>query len=361
MKKRLLSILLTMLMVLCTAPFTAFAETGDVAINETNFPDANFRKIVEGYDTTKADGTVGADGVLSAAELEAVDEIECYDSGIANLKGIEYFTELTYLDCSNDDDSNKNTLTSLDLSKNTKLEYLYCYDNAITSLDLSSNTNLILVNCSDNALTSLKLGNNTSLIDLSCSDNALTSLDVSKNTGLKFFNCDGNKLTTLDVSNNTKLGESYGSTDTQADGGLHCAKNNLTSLDVSKCENLSDEDFDCTGNTYKITAVNGVFNLKDLPGDFDLNNVVADSWVGATVKDGKLIIDSKTNKVTYSYYCGSDKSKEVEFTLLVTHTTKSDDAKSPATGDNNELGLFAFAGLISAVGVAFVLRRKHSM
>ena len=36
-------------------------------------------------------------------------------------------------------------------------------------------------------------------------------------------------------------------------------------------------------------------------------------------------------------------------------------AKSPATGDNNELGLFAVAGLISALGVALMLRRKHSM
>ena len=35
--------------------------------------------------------------------------------------------------------------------------------------------------------------------------------------------------------------------------------------------------------------------------------------------------------------------------------------KSPNTGDNSELGIFAVAGLISAVGVALVLRRKHSM
>ena len=350
MKKRILSILLTMLMVLCTAPFTAFAETGDVAINADNFPDANFRAFL-------MDQEYGSDGVITAAELADIDEMDCSESKIANLKGIEYFTELTYLDCCNEDedDSNNNTLTSLDLSKNTKLKTLYCDGNAITSLDLSSNTNLLEVVCSDNALTSLKLGNNAKLEWLVCHDNELTSLDVSKNTGLTYLSCENNKLTTLDLSNNTKLGEP------DSDGGLNCSNNNLTSLDVSKNTNLPDNKFYCTGNTYKITAVNGVFNLKDLPGDFDLNNVVADSWEGATVKDSKLIIDSKTNKVTYSYYCGSDKSKEVEFTLLVTHTTKSDDAKSPATGDNNELGLFAFAGLISAVGVAFMLRRKHSM
>ena len=36
-------------------------------------------------------------------------------------------------------------------------------------------------------------------------------------------------------------------------------------------------------------------------------------------------------------------------------------ATTPATGDNSELGIFAVAGLISAVGVALVLRRKQSM
>ena len=36
-------------------------------------------------------------------------------------------------------------------------------------------------------------------------------------------------------------------------------------------------------------------------------------------------------------------------------------ATTPATGDNSELGLFAVAGLISAVGVALLLRRKQSM
>ena len=41
--------------------------------------------------------------------------------------------------------------------------------------------------------------------------------------------------------------------------------------------------------------------------------------------------------------------------------TEAEKAKSPATGDNNELGLFALAGLISVAGVALMLRRKHSM
>ena len=51
----------------------------------------------------------------------------------------------------------------------------------------------------------------------------------------------------------------------------------------------------------------------------------------------------------------------VEVDMTYDPLTETEKAKSPATGDNSELGLFAVAGLISAVGVALLLRRKQSM
>ena len=53
-------------------------------------------------------------------------------------------------------------------------------------------------------------------------------------------------------------------------------------------------------------------------------------------------------------YTGNENEWNITYTAPVSK-------KSPNTGDNSELGIFAVAGLISAVGVAFVLRRKHSM
>ena len=68
MRKRLLSILLLCCMALTLLPTAAFAA-GDVEIDETNFPDKNFRKYVEdNFDTNK-------DGILSADEIAAVEEI----------------------------------------------------------------------------------------------------------------------------------------------------------------------------------------------------------------------------------------------------------------------------------------------
>src|ERR1017187_405871 len=66
---------------------------------------------------------------------------------IANLFGIQYFTSLTYLNCS------YNSLTNLPALPNT-LIYLDCCTNSITNLPALPNT-LTELNCSNNTLTSL--------------------------------------------------------------------------------------------------------------------------------------------------------------------------------------------------------------
>ena len=140
--------------------------TEGVAINKTNFPDANFSEFVRQYD---ADG----DGYLSDTELAAVTTMNCFGLGIADLKGIEYFTALTHLYC------NVNKLTSLDVSGCTALLCLQCYGNYLTSLDVSGCTALKTLFCDGNQLTSLDVSHNTDLTWVICDSNYLTSLDVS--------------------------------------------------------------------------------------------------------------------------------------------------------------------------------------
>ena len=211
MNKRILSLCLALALLLCLLPAApTAAAAGDVAINETNFPDENFRRYVS--ENCDPDG----DGLLSPTEISNVTEIECSQRGIASLKGIEFFTALETLGC------DWNELTSLDVSKNTALTSLDCYNNQLTSLDVSKNTALKLLNCSFNQLTSLDVSMNTALEWLSCDNNQLTALDVSKNTALKVLWCDNNQLSALDVSKNTALKE------------LYCYYNQLTSLDVSR-------------------------------------------------------------------------------------------------------------------------------
>ena len=143
----------------------AWAE--GVTIDETNFPDQNFRNYVS------ANCDQDGDGTLSESEIAATTEIKLSSENIYSLKGIEYFTSLQRLGCEG------NKLTTLNLSRNTALTTLNCGGNYLTSLDVSSNTALISLSCDSNRLTSLDVSGNTALTSLNCGNNQLTSLDVS--------------------------------------------------------------------------------------------------------------------------------------------------------------------------------------
>ena len=192
-----------------------------VAVNSTNFPDANFRNwlLKQSY---------GEDGYLTFAEIAAVTEISVRLVHISSLKGIEYFQALKRLDCSG------NNLKTLSVSNNTALAYLNCFSNGLTSLNVSNNTALKELDCRENDLNSLDVSNNTALTYLKCSSNRLTSLDLSKNTALTNLDCYSNGLISLDLSKNTALKE------------LDCHNNSLTSLDVSK--NTALETLNCSQN-----------------------------------------------------------------------------------------------------------------
>ena len=192
--KRIMGLILALVMLVGCLPLNTiatYAAEGDVAINETNFPDKNFRDYVsENFDTDK-------NRVLSQSECDNVGKIDISQSvytednskKVKSLKGIEHFKNLDELDCK------RNQLKSLDVSKNTVLTKLKCDKNQLTSLDLSKNAELNKLDCGSNNLTNLDLSNNTALTDLNCAENQLTNLDLSKNTALTELNCSVNQLT----------------------------------------------------------------------------------------------------------------------------------------------------------------------
>ncbi len=122
------------------------ADNDWVVVDDANFPDARFR----GYIVSNID--LNGDNFLTPEEIAAVTWIECSNLGIASLKGIEYFTELTSLGCI------ENPLTELDLSGNAKLTKLWCTGCALTELDLSPVPELEVLACPGiPGLTSLNL------------------------------------------------------------------------------------------------------------------------------------------------------------------------------------------------------------
>ena len=102
--------------------FAADREEG-IAIDEAHFPDEAFRTYVaENLDSS-------ANGYLESKEA-GIKALDVSGLGIRDLKGIEHFTSLESLDCSD------NQLSSLDLSLNTKLTELDATGNVLkVSLD----------------------------------------------------------------------------------------------------------------------------------------------------------------------------------------------------------------------------------
>ncbi len=143
-----------------------------------------------------------SDGKLSTSEAKSVKSLSaenCYNSGLSSC--LKYFTNLERLEC------DEAGLTSLDVSKNTKLRYLSCDENRLTKLSVSKNTKLIELSCDDNNISTLDVSKNTKLRELSCEGNRISKLDVSKNRQLVDLSCKRNRITKLNVSKNTYLGE----------------------------------------------------------------------------------------------------------------------------------------------------------
>lgn len=184
MKRQLLLSLVTM--------FVTAVSWADVAINETNFPDGNFRNYLIN-DTYGA----GSDGVFTDAEIQNITYLNVDGKNISSLKGIEFFTALKDLYCQN------NQLTSLDVSKCTALISLSCSNNQLTSLDMSSCTSLQMLDCQNNQLTSLNVTGCTVLRYIYCQNNKLTSIDLSTNPELPSSDSD--------ISNNPLTGVIEGS------------------------------------------------------------------------------------------------------------------------------------------------------
>ncbi len=258
-----------------------------LAINEENFPDETFRELVASADIDK-----DQDGKLSEEEIGAVNTIRLISKPVYDLKGVEFFTNLTELEVEwthiKSLDLSSNTalkelnvtgteeLESLNISKNTALEFLnvdntklsaldvshlkglkhlYCANLGLGTLDISQNTALIHLYCEGNQLTTLDVSNHKALTNLSCSDNNLTSLEISNNPELVFLMIDNNQITSLDISNNVKLwaieikNNKIGNIDVSKHTELnrfYCDNCGLSNIDVSK--NTKLELFTCSNN-----------------------------------------------------------------------------------------------------------------
>ena len=285
-------------------------EAKNIGINETNFPDPYFIQFVElKYDKNK-------DGLLSDKERNAVKKLDIgsgseYRKTLkfpspGTLEGIEYFPELKTLICEYND------LSSLDVSKNNKLEELHCDHNKLEKLDVHQNKKLKILWCDSNNLKTLDVSQNRELKELwcgrnqiskiklnkkietlelsynqcntlnvknlknldflSCDSNEIKKLDVSKNKKLEYLHCGFNKLKKLDVTHNPRL------------TSLYCSNNKLRRLDLSNNKRLNELNF---RDNYMITGNLGV-PFTQMSGFTYIPDGAATSKQRAVIKPKKI-------------------------------------------------------------------------
>lgn len=204
-----------------------------------SIPDANFKSALVSDPAINTNG----DAEIQYSEASAVTgTLWVSQNLISDLTGIAAFTQITGLECSN------NNLSYLNVSYNFNLKYLWCSFNNLSSFDLPWGASAFeYLDCSFNNLNSLDLShlqNVPGLSYLDCSYNHINLLDVSLCFNLTKLDCKGNQIFNLDLFANAALTE------------LHCANNPyLTSLDLSS--NTGIELLDC-----RYTQMNNL-NLKN--------------------------------------------------------------------------------------------------
>ncbi|HUH74491.1 MAG TPA: T9SS type A sorting domain-containing protein [Chitinophagales bacterium] len=224
-----------------------------------NIPDANFKNalITLGIDKN-------GDGEIQESEALEVTYLTIPYNNISDLTGIEFFKNLSVLECYS------NNLTSLDVNMLSKLYHLDCADNQLTSLDVSNLSNLTYLYCYDNQLSNIDVSNLTQLYNLSCGRNQLSNLNVSSLVNLEYLHCDNNKLTTLDAQSPVKL------------VALICTYNPLLEVIYVKNNIYNKDYFELfEGNLnlkYICTDANETSEFKQTAIDFGYPNVIISSF-----------------------------------------------------------------------------------
>ncbi len=194
----------------------------------TYVPDDAFETFLEnnGY------GNGVIDDYVYTALVEVSTGFNLHNGLVEDMTGIEDFRDMSFLGCR----SNAN-LTSIDLSKNTKLTVITLANNNLASLDLSNNVLLEQVYLDGNAnLGDVDISNLTALTNLSLSNTGINSVDISMNPLVRQLILNDNNFTEFDISAYPNIVQ------------LRIANNQLTSLNVANGNNDNFTWFDGQGN-----------------------------------------------------------------------------------------------------------------
>lgn len=207
------------------------------------FADENFAKYV--YEDVLGHNNwdnEGANYHLTGDDFQAINNckvIEVRNIGCSSITGIEHFTHLQYLNCSN------NHIERVDVSNCHELEELICDRNNIHDLNVTGCTSLTTLECSGNPINKLDLRNCRKLLELGCSATEIDALDVSGCEWIGSVNAShcGN-LAELNIA---------GCEHVKKVNVSNC--NNLTELNLARCQEVEEVNAHNCGNLKEINVI----------------------------------------------------------------------------------------------------------
>lgn len=233
----IISFLLLLLFTACHKKPALEPQPEPVPVKEVVLTDSTLVPLAAGFEKELLrqgiDRSGKQDKKVRYGDVKDIDSLDLKLSfPVGKVNGIEYFTNLKWLRMEG------SQTDSLDLSKNLKLEYLYCQTGVsiagvparLTYLNVNNCVQLHYLNCYNNLLTSVDLSQNPALKVLNLGLNpGLKQIDLSANANLEIADFSGcRKLQALDLSKNSRLTE------------LTCTyASELSSLNVSMLTELS--------------------------------------------------------------------------------------------------------------------------
>lgn len=210
----------------------AYAQT-------TSIPDGAFEQalIDLGIDSDKT-----VNGQIATADAAAVTGVlDLEAKGISNLNGIEAFTSITELDC------RFNSITNLDLTANSSLQTIRVDDNGLESISVDGLQNLTRFYATTNSLTALDFTGCTNLEYIYAGESpGLVSVTTTELNNINRLYVYGTGFTNLDVSSLPSIDR------LRVDGCPNLKSLNvtgLTNMTLIYCYNTGLEALDLSSNS----------------------------------------------------------------------------------------------------------------
>jgi Leucine-rich repeat (LRR) protein len=162
-------------------------------VDKVAIPDANFERALVNLNFDDV-----VDGEVEKNRIDLVTELIINDNDISDLSGISAFSALENLNVRD------NQLTSLDVSNNSSLLFVWAEGNQLGTVNVNGLSSLEKLGLERNNISQISVSTNTALQLLTLAENRLESIDVSSNTALTDFTVSDNPLSCILV-NQTQL------------------------------------------------------------------------------------------------------------------------------------------------------------